>query len=155
MYLGNLADDARSRCSSSSTQPVAGLEKNKAYCVSFIFHTIRQHLVSHVHTLWWDICTHITKDISIWCYPPWSRSSVMILVVWFHVLSMKTTLSNGEDCSFTLWASSTSSVTFCLFNFGSSVKFVLISLRCCNISSTVTESGPGKTKIVWWPKQEQ
>lgn len=94
---------------------------------------------------------------------PCSLSSVLILLVWFHVLSMKTTLCRGSTFDTELFASSgvpdselsdvrvepwTCSV-FNLFLHGSSVESCDLSCKHFFMSWTETALGPGNTNTTW------
>lgn len=93
---------------------------------------------------------------------PCRRSSVLILLVWFHVLSINTTLCRGhcldsvpfvsavpgwEDSA--VHVESPSSSHFSRFFLGSSEVrcnlLLLWSCKCCIMSCTDTACGPGNT----------
>lgn len=138
------SDGARNMFFSSSVLPGADLDEN-----TFIKkQTIIVRSCTSCFSLLWLPC---------------SLSSVMILLVWFHVLSMKTTLCKGNtfDSSsvasasgfLAAWVPSSTSSIFNLFGRSSSkwsCNFVvLLSPKQRRMSFTEMASEPGNTSTTW------
>ena len=142
---------ARNTSSWSSAPPGARLRSEKqAGC------TVSLH-AAHINTL---TLHSLPCDDRHLRQLPRSLSSVTILLVWFHVLSMTTTLLRGHALDSEAWAPSGAadpgsgascvaprvSSVLCLFGDGSQSK---LSLRSCTKSCIGTDPGPGKTKTTY------
>lgn len=129
-----------------------------AYVVSDTTNNFR-HQAMEPHLEWTVSSIFLLPTEGVWfsAVIPCSRSSVMILVVWFQVLSMKTTLWTGQVCFSGSSVSSGEQVcepplssTFSFFtpllSGGLSAPlFSPVLQKWVSSSSTVIASGPGNT----------